>query len=413
MLKLFRSYRVTALALLGLVLVFVLGIAVVIWIGDADMRARLRALREAEEPLSLADLARPAIPDDTNAATFLREASAEIRAASTMLTPILLLDEDTTLTEDHIKLRHATFAQLPNLFPLLQKAAACPDYDSRLNYTLSTDAFISAYLPPMQDNRNVFVVLDQRAKMQVADGRQEEALETVLVMLRLSRHMDRDPMQIGWLVACFTRAISVEAANHVLRAGPISAKGRAELDAELALADSTAGFVHALKTERAFKLDSDRAYRNSLHTAFVGGDQVYFLDLVELQISLAPKTYAEAQKAIDEFVAANASFRYVLSGHSAIAITKLHEAYSRTLARVRCLRVLNALQARPQADSAAVKLSDLGLPAGATIDPYNGLPILLRKTNGQWVIYCVGTNLIDDGGDLPEGKDIGLGPTKK
>ena len=82
----------------------------------------------------------------------------------------------------------------------------------------------------------------------------------------------------------------------------------------------------------------------------------------------------------------------------------------RIRAQARCLRVLNALQRAKNATEP--KLNELGLPAEAITDPYTGEPLRIKKTVNGWLIYAVGENLTDDGGDLEKMKDVGLGPTE-
>ena len=57
-------------------------------------------------------------------------------------------------------------------------------------------------------------------------------------------------------------------------------------------------------------------------------------------------------------------------------------------------------------------LEDLSLPKAATIDPFSGEPLKLKRTDDGWIIYSVGDNGVDDGGDLAYGKDIGLAPQR-
>ncbi len=56
------------------------------------------------------------------------------------------------------------------------------------------------------------------------------------------------------------------------------------------------------------------------------------------------------------------------------------------------------------------KLSELGLPAEATIDPFNGEPLHVKRLPQGWLVYSVGRNLQDDGGKLDDNSDIGVGP---
>jgi hypothetical protein len=55
-------------------------------------------------------------------------------------------------------------------------------------------------------------------------------------------------------------------------------------------------------------------------------------------------------------------------------------------------------------------LEDLSLPNEATIDPFTGTPLILRKSPDGWVIYTVMENGIDDGGKFKDLKDYGLAP---
>ncbi len=90
---------------------------------------------------------------------------------------------------------------------------------------------------------------------------------------------------------------------------------------------------------------------------------------------------------------------------------KTREAVERTRGVMRCLRVLNALQqAGVKPADGAPNFAGLKLPASATEDPFTGQPLHVKVVDGQWVIYTVGPDLKDDGGDLAGGKDFGVGP---
>ena len=84
-----------------------------------------------------------------------------------------------------------------------------------------------------------------------------------------------------------------------------------------------------------------------------------------------------------------------------------------TRARVRSLRVLNALQGRVPAGSDKIpKLSELGLPVETTIDPFNGEPLHVKRLPQGWLVYSVGRDLQDDGGDFENNRDVGVGPLR-
>src|SRR5262249_22642734 len=87
------------------------------------------------------------------------------------------------------------------------------------------------------------------------------------------------------------------------------------------------------------------------------------------------------------------------------------EAGDRVRAMVRSVRVLNALQTRVPAGSDQVPpLGDLGLPAEATTDPFDGKPLRVKKSPLGWTVYSVGRNGVDDGEQCEKVADIGVGP---
>ena len=70
-----------------------------------------------------------------------------------------------------------------------------------------------------------------------------------------------------------------------------------------------------------------------------------------------------------------------------------------------------AVQARvPAGGDRPPRLDDLGLPAEATTDPFNGEPLRVKRTPQGWMVYSVGGNGVDDGGKLDGRSDVGVGP---
>jgi hypothetical protein len=94
----------------------------------------------------------------------------------------------------------------------------------------------------------------------------------------------------------------------------------------------------------------------------------------------------------------------------AILKSRLADMNSRCL--IRSLRVVNALTAKNLTEVPA-NLTDLGLPAAAVTDPFVDRPLIVRRVNGQWLVYGVGSNLKDDGGRTESFEDVGYGPLKR
>ena len=90
------------------------------------------------------------------------------------------------------------------------------------------------------------------------EGNGDEAVRTALLMFRLAHHFDRNPTLISFFVAIAVRNMAIEPANLALQTGPVSKPIRDALDAELAIQERMEGYGWAIKSERAFVLDSFR-----------------------------------------------------------------------------------------------------------------------------------------------------------
>jgi hypothetical protein len=207
--------------------------------------------------------------------------------------------------------------------------------------------------------------------------------------------------------------------NQVLQAGPVSPSARQALDTELALHDTMVGYNWALRSERSYSLSSVRELRGSgiwLTRGFSNDLALRLNDLFARYLEKASRPYAD----VISDKSAPAARSGVTNLYGALvtllepSLAAIREPAERTRALSRSLRVLNALQARlPAGGDDVPKLTDLGLPADATIDPYNGKPLRVKKLPEGWMVYSVGRNLVDDGGMLDHVNDLGAGPISR
>jgi hypothetical protein len=406
------------IVVVGLVAIALIASALFIWITGSRLERQVAAIRATGDPVTIADLARPPIPPEKNAATYLDRARADMQAiekevedvhSATTCPGYLLPPKD----QKAIK---AAFAAYPNVLPLLEQAAACPDYDPELDYTAPAGQFIQQMLLLSSRTRPPARILGYRADLLVAEGKQDEAVRTSLLTLRLARHFDRNPTIVGYLMALAIRGSAIERANEALQTGPVSKEVRNALDAELAVHERMEGLKWAMKSERAYSLSSGLSQVELFGgLRFLGRGMVNmwmsdYLYLVGPYVSAAddPATFPGKARAIA--LPKSQSFPAVLVQPAIIAY---NDAVTRMQALIRCLHVLNALQAHATPDGDAVpQLSSLGLPVATTTDPFNGKPLNVKKTPQGWLVYSVGPNLVDDGGklDSPQTGDIGVGP---
>ncbi len=419
-----RTLKFTCLGLLGIVGVALIWLAVANAIANSKLEKKLAELREAGEPISLLDLARKPIPPEANAATYLRRAKSDLKAIENMImiaeeSPEVKKLQDAKASDDAIErsepmlqtYRRAVEAH-PNVWPLLEKAATCPDYDPQFDYNTDTRTFLENFLPVTHEQRSALRALRYRALVELADGQREEALHTCLTMLRLARHFDKNPALVGLLVALAVRMHAVDTANLVLRSGPLPNSAYDELETELARHDVAQAYQQMLPTARAFQIQSFGELGSSYLLVPRGKqDQYSHLELFDAAIEGAARPYWDYESRAEiEAVVDRAG---TLTKLTASSLEATSAAVARSQAKIRSLRVLGAILARQQAGQTdEPKLADLGLPAEATTDPFSGKPLLVKKTADGWIIYSVGVDQKDDGGELGEylDKDIGLAP---
>jgi hypothetical protein len=420
-----RIFQFGLLGLFGVMGVGLIGLAIANAPAEAQFEVRIAELRAAGEPVSIADLGKDAPDAKDNAATYLEQAAESCLAIQKAVNAVWeredaeankrgeKLDDSFDDASAMIEGYRAAFAAHPDVVPLLIKASQCPRYHMNINYNVNAASeFTGEMLADVQSQRATMRVLNYRVRLLLAEGKPEEALETCLVMLRLSNLFAQSPALVGQLVAIALRNVAFEATSRVLQVNELSPAARQKLEGELARQNIRSAYRDSFRTERAFGLShfEDSKFLATYSALPVGkSEKLAYLDVMDALIKYAgqpSRAKAEMQRILDR--------AGPLTQALAPAIQATNEAVTRNEAYLRCLRVLNALLAREEGEAKNAQLSDLGLPAEATTDPFNGKSLNLKYTDEGWIIYSVGKNLKDDGGLLDEDlTDVGYGPLKR
>lgn len=419
--RLKKILKWTGVVLVGLAAILLIANAIFVWTTDARLNRQLAEIKAAGDPITLADLARKPIPPETNAATYLRQAQADVRAIQDEMEKWNAAEKvadfwdcfgDKPMPEKMHKAMKAIYAAHPKVIGLLRQAADCPDYDPQLDYTLPPDQFLESTMALAQDLRGDARVLRYRSRLLEIEGNRDEAMHMAMLNLRLGQHFERTPMIIGHLIGLVARGMAIADANRAMQAGPISQATRLALDAELARQEPMAGFVAALKSERAFVLDNFPTAVPARNFWLVARglwnmQESACLDLFPTLLANASGscTYRKSSQVIHRSNSQLAALLYP-------AIDAAFTAATRIQAEIRCLRVLNALQTHASSGSNETpKITELGLPANATTDPFNGQPLHIKKLPQGWLVYSVGRDLQDNGGKIGDSvTDVGVGP---
>ena len=418
--RFFKAFRFAAILFGGLIAAALIYVGVSNWRSNSRLATKLAELRAAGQPVRLSDLAREPIPPEGNAATYLRRAKEDCKAiekevdAAYETAPESDQDafDEAQPTAAMIDSIRSALEAFPAAVPLINRAADCPDYDSQLDYSTGARAFLDAQFS-MNSSRTYIRVLRYRVFLLLAEGKPDEALETCITMFRLARHFDRDPTIVNHLVSLGCRWSANQTTAAVLRSGLVSNALHDALEKELAGQDLVAAAQHALRTERPLGLELSHDMFADTGVGWLPWfrkTRCDYLDLVGEAIAIVSLPRTDT--------AGRAKYKAILEGAWLAGlidpgIQAMQDATLQGRADMSCLRVLNALTRNGEANgSAEPKLTELGLPVDATIDPFNGAPLHLKKLPEGWLIYSVGANLKDDGGDLEDKKDVGLGPRR-
>jgi hypothetical protein len=409
----------TGIALGAVIAVLLVVNAILVWTTSSRLEKQIAAIRAAGDPVSLADLAPEPVPAEKNAAVFLRRAEKGAEAIVDELMPVYEsgYSEGGPLSESQLKAIQAAFDAHPDVVPLLEQAAACSAYAPEVDCSAGPDQFLSSLMDSLSMMSATRRVLEAQVRLLIAQGKQKEALQTSLTLSRFGRHIQQEPTSYRYLFAAACHSTAVTCANRVLQSGPVSPDERNILEAELARQEEEIlkAYQWALKGERAFGLACQQAIpgRNIWFVrAYWNGAASFYLDVLQQQLAFVSRPYAEYCSAQPELSEKGRIFPEGFNVYKALAAIRI--AMERHRARTRCLRVLNAVQRKAEEGVADPKLSELGLPAEATTDPFTGEPLHLKKLPDGWLVYSVGRNLKDDGGDLStSSKDIGVGPLGK
>ncbi len=406
-----KIFKWTGIALGILIAVLLIVNAFFVWRSGTSLESRLQAVREAGDPLSLADLARKSIPPEKNAAVYYRRAKKDIQAISQELLSVRTNDDPMSLED--LQTIERTLSAYPDVLALVERAGGCSDSYKDEDYGVAFTTFLNSVLEHLQYDRSVSRYLRDRCLVLTAKGERDEALRASILTLQLARHLDREPSIVAYLVATVVRDIGLETANRVLRSGPVADSVRDALGTELDLHDLTESYRHALITERAIGLTSFNELNLGRYwpsRGFWNNAVIYYLDVMDSQLALASQPYHQVLQAGAPEVSRPVSPWTILTDLVLPSIEATRQATERTWATIRCLRMVEAVTRLQQQGVEVTTLADLKLPEKDKTDPFTGQPLLMKKLPEGWVIYSVGHDLKDDGGKLDGQTDFGLGP---
>jgi hypothetical protein len=323
----------------------------------------------------------------------------------------------------------------------LRQASQRPYASVPLNYE---DGFNSAssLLPILAELKRCTQVLQLRAVAELADGQNEKALDDVKLMLYLNNSLRNSPFLISHLVRIAIVAIDLQPIWEGLAEHKWSDEQLVALEAELAKVDFLADYGFTMRGERAFAIASFENQRRTremisytdagdvtnkltfMPSAFFYQNELAFAQLHEQWILPIVDTNSRiiSPAALQH---ANDVVRAEMKHYSPYKVQALmvFPAIGATVSKIAAIqssidlaRVACALERYRVARGEYPETLDSLAPqfiAQLPHDIINGQPLHYRRTDdGQFILYSVGWNETDDGGQVVLTKNGSVDRTK-
>lgn len=407
-----------------------------VWRTESRLSAKIAEIRAAGDPASIADLKPAPIPASQNAAAHIAKIIPRLDVFSSEYGRFLdsppgkafetACDRGEPPPQEQLATIRAIIARYPDVTNALAAAAACDQYASLTDFSISPETFIERQIDaPIGSARSAARFNNWRMLLLVAEGKPNEAVEIGRESLKLARLHDAEPLLVNQLVGVALRTIAAQGLCDALAAGAVSPQLHDAIDQELARQEDSQRLANSLKSERAYSvaLTSSLAERPLcrdcnpwLVKAFGWPTKRFYLntlDYYDAEFSSVAKPWYETHKSVGRGGPKAPTGYGVMADLMLPALQASYDAEARCVATLRALRVFNSLMRyRDEHGQEASNLADLGLAQEATIDPFSGEPLKLKHTDDGWIIYSVMKNGVDDGGDFKDQKDFGLAPRK-
>jgi hypothetical protein len=303
-----------------------------------------------------------------------------------------------------------------------------------------TGDWLATLLPQVQEAREVANLLSHDVLRRAQNGDLDGALRSARAILNAARSIGDEPFLISQLVRIAIRTIAFHKTERVLAQGEVSADLLADFQKLLEDEEAQPLLLFATRGERAggqvlveqlkegkvtlsqlsggpaatkYKLgpvDLEKLLAPFIMGS-ISGNQAALLRYMTRAVEIAKKPVEEQAELLKE-LEASARSEPVLVRLLAPAVAKTGEAFRRSSAEVRCLIVVVAAERYRLAHGRWPESLEALVPeflSKVPTDPYDGKPLRLRRLADRLVIYSVGPDGKDDGGNIDRQKPIGLG----
>jgi hypothetical protein len=421
------------LALLGLRLKFMQS-APLFYQAAATLPNEIKAAKQEGLPMTPADLDRtPAVLDAQNAALLYSQiGGVNVYPKDDAYLMAVISGKATDADREAA---HRLLVKAAPQLHLVEQAAVLPDCDFHRNWSLGPNLLLPEYAPMRATAR----LLVAQAMLQSEAGHPEEALKTIQVGAHMAQHVGKEPTIISVLVRLAIEAIMDRPFQKIIKRyadrpdtlrlaeqteqefGPVP-DVRNALRGELVMCRTMVGML---------RKDEDLSFINAnLRIPLLGAPRSVVADAYEAHsLAFWRRVFAAVNRTPNDPMATYVAFKAVEDAEEAMEAGKDRknkptyewsellspflagsaEKVVRIEAQRRLRRTLVTLLAFRQRNGHFPATLALLSPA-APSDPYIHQPLHYRRTEKGFLLYSVGTNLIDDGGNANPAKKGELPP---
>ncbi len=411
---------------------------------NRELRHTMEALKAQGRPMTIAELM-PPVSDDENAAPLIMEAndlipSGKDPAPSAMKNLTALIKTNysaekactdiTGWTEAHREegARLIQSSEIKEMYALLRNAVMRPHYKRNLDWS-DEIAFCSSNLASY---RMLFRILAIKAGFEWQDGNLDQALNTILIGLRVNNKSSEEPILITQLARRSIDNMLIDELKDLTNAHEIPEETTQALIKEMALHIDRSPWCKAMDGERLVMgmWVYDRLTRKEMHKfmstkgiprvrewmqsraiipllkPIVTKDYIAYLKLMpKVQQHFETPYYLLQQKLTDKQTSHHALFI-----HASLQVyDKLYEMVAEDEAQVDICRVGLALKLFQQKNGTYPETLDKLTPEfleNIPVDPFTGKALIYRQADAGFILYSSGPNQRDDNGvPKPTGKN--------
>ena len=377
-------------------------------------KASVKALAKAGQPVSLADLADQTQPSGDNAFEhlegLLEKAAVFVKETDTFLEgPDFSWGGGKHSPKDLETLKKLIESNADVMVGIPQ-AAKSSHLSFPVDYTVGTKDFFENLNDLIGNQKQISRLASARTKYYATIGEPDSAVMASLDHLRLFglQHQPCTILGLQGNVSC--QRVALDNLNNLMVSNDLSAEIRDRIEIELSKHSLAEAFNFGFRSERAYGLDlmdSQFGFSMQLMGTTANTTKAY-CDVMQHMIDcgVGDPYQAKPLGTIKDSVG-------LVTGLLMPQIERTSNIVHTVRASIRCLRVLNGIQAktRAEADPKELAIEALGLAANATTDPFDGKPLRIKRTESGWAVYSVGPDQVDDGGsaDDEDAADIVIG----